>query len=214
VIAGMLPAAAVGVEAYSPDWETELLPAEAALVAGAVEKRRREFAAARNCARRALARLGWTDFPVLYGANREPLWPPGVAGSITHCEGYCAAAAARQGELRGLGVDAERNVPLPDGVLKLTCTEGEQREMVEIAGVSVPVLIFSAKESVYKAWYPIARRWLDYLDAAIDFDVAGSAFSVRLLASAPLDGLGAPIAFTGRFAATPEHVFTVVTVSA
>jgi 4'-phosphopantetheinyl transferase EntD len=214
MIASMLPACAVGFEAYESEWKTELLSAEAAIVAGAVEKRRREFAAARNCARLALARIGWPNFPVLAGPNREPLWPPGVAGSITHCGGFCAAAVARQGELRGLGIDAERNVPLPDRVLSLICTESEQREMAELAGLSVPMLIFSAKESVYKAWYPITGRWLDYQDAVISLDVANHAFSVRLLASAPQEALRTPITFCGRFAATPDHLFTVVTVPA
>jgi 4'-phosphopantetheinyl transferase EntD len=210
----LLPDGAVAVEAHGDRWETALLPEERPLVARAVENRRREFAAGRNCARRALAQLGWPDFPVLSGANREPLWPPGVLGSITHCQGYCAAAVARLAELdgiRGLGIDAEVNAPLSDGVVDLVCTPRERRLLLEAPGMSLPPLVFSAKESVYKAWFPIAGCWLGYQDAEIDFDIAAARFAVRLLPSAPPDGLSARVTLVGRFVATEAHVFTAVT---
>lgn len=195
----------------SPDaWDAPLLPEEEVLVARAVAKRRREFAAGRHCARKALARLGWPGFAVLAGANREPLWPPGIVGSITHCRGYCAAAVARATDLTALGIDAELNAELPPGVLRLTSTPREQEEMVSIPGVSVPALVFSAKESIYKAWYPLAERWLGYLDAEVELDPAGGRFAVRLLVEAP-PGLAAS-SFRGRFAFSREHVFTAVTV--
>jgi 4'-phosphopantetheinyl transferase EntD len=211
VITQMLPAEAVGVAAHEHDWATHLLPSEAALVARAVEKRRWEFAAGRNCARRALAELGWSGFPLLHRAGREPVWPPGVVGSITHCDGYCAAAVAPKAQLTSLGIDAERNALLPTGVPDLVCTVGEQQDIGGIDGVEVQALIFSAKEAVFKAWHPLTGLWLDYLDAALAFDVATGTFSVRLLPTAPLDEL--PGTFVGKFAATPEHVFTLVTVA-
>jgi 4'-phosphopantetheinyl transferase EntD len=153
---GSLPEGVVGVEAYADRWETELLPEERALVATAVKKRRHEFAAGRNCARRALAKLGWPDFPVLSGPNREPLWPPGVLGSITHCHGYCAAVAAPLAELKGIlgiGIDAELNAQLPQGVVELVCrpselgtldklTRGQQsRALVQREGVGLQGMV-------------------------------------------------------------------------
>ena len=214
MISGLLPGGVIAVEAYGDRWERELRPEERALVARAVEKRGREFAAGRNCARRALARLGWPDFSVRSGANREPLWPPGVLGSITHCQGYCAAAVARLDKLdgiRGLGIDAELNTPLPDGVIDFVCTPRERRSLVEARKVSVPALVFSAKESVYKAWFPIFGCWLNYKDAEIDLDPATGRFGVCLLQSAPPECLRTPLTFTGRFATTATHVFTLVT---
>jgi 4'-phosphopantetheinyl transferase EntD len=214
MIGSLLPAGAVAVEAYGDGCETEVLPEERSLVARAGDKRRREFAAGRSCARRALARLGWSDFPLLSGANREPLWPPGVLGSITHCQGYSAAAAARLADLdgiRGLGIDAELNAPLPDGVIDLVCTPWERRSLVEAPGMNLPTLVFSAKESVYKAWFPIAACWLDHQDAEIDLDIAAGRFSVRLLPSAPVDRLPARMSLAGCFATSDAHVFTVVT---
>jgi 4'-phosphopantetheinyl transferase EntD len=216
VIPQLVPAGVVVEEAGEADWSAALLPEEEPLVARAVEKRRREFAAGRACARRALERLGWTGFPVLAGPRREPLWPPGVVGAITHCQGYCAAAVARRAEVPGLGIDAELRGRLPDGVAAMVCTEAERGWSARLAGDQWPTLIFSAKESIYKAWYPVARRWLDYQDADLTFNAAGDhggGFRARIVIDVepaifpwnPLDG---------RYATTAERVFTAVTLPA
>ena len=71
-----------------------LFPEEEALVAGAVTKRREEFAAGRNAARAALAGLGPPPCPLLRAGRRAPAWPQGIVGSITHCSGFCCAVVA------------------------------------------------------------------------------------------------------------------------
>src|SRR5512134_460449 len=89
-----------------------LLAEEEPLVARAVDKRRREFAKGRACARAALARLGCVAGPLLTGSEREPLWPDGVVGSVTHTDSYCAVAVVRSAACAGLGIDAELAEPL------------------------------------------------------------------------------------------------------
>lgn len=100
-ILSLLPHGAAGAEAFADGWVADMLPSEEALVARAVDKRRREFATGRDCARRALSQLGWDEVPILAGPKREPLWPAGIVGSITHCPGYCAAIVARSTSLLG-----------------------------------------------------------------------------------------------------------------
>jgi len=213
VIASLLPALVVTVEAAEEDWTAPLLLEEEPLVARAVEKRRREFTAGRTCARRALERLGWRGFPILSGPRREPLWPPGIVGAITHCRGYCAAAVARVADVRSLGIDAELRERLPDGVADLICTEGERIRAAALPGDHWETLVFSAKESIYKAWYPVAQRWLDYRDADLTFDPEGGRFSGRILLPGAEDVFPwNPV--EGRFAASAERVFTAVTVPA
>ena len=213
MIAGLLPPAVVTVEAGEADWTAPLPPGEAALVERAVEKRRREFTAGRTCARRALARLGWTDFPVLAGPHREPLWPPGVVGAITHCHGYCAAAVARATDVRSLGIDAELRAPLPAGVAELVCTEPERRWTAALPGDHWGTVVFSAKESVYKAWYPVAGRWLDYLDAELTVERERGCFSARILQPKALEVFPwNPL--PGRFSVDEERVFTALVVPA
>ncbi len=213
MIAGLLPAFTATVEAHANGLAHDLLAQEAQLVGRVVEKRRREFAAGRACAREALGKLGWPQFPILAGQAREPLWPPGVVGSITHCAGYCAASVARSIELRSLGIDAEVNAPLPDGVEEMVCTEQErQRFAAVLPGLNWSTVIFSAKESVYKAWYPLSRRWLGPLDAELSFDPAGGQFTVHIVTPQLALAGDLPSSFIGRFAVTREHVFTTVIV--
>lgn len=211
----LLPPGVEVVEAEPLMWEAELLPEEAELVSRAVPRRRREFAAGRACARLGLSRLGFPPAPLLSGSDRAPLWPEGAVGSITHCPGYAAAAVARAAEMRGLGIDAEVNQPLPEGVAELVCTPAE-RAWAAAAPVGVinwPTLVFSAKESVYKAWQPLTGDWLGYLDAELTIDSDTGAFEARLRVDPP-PVLGSAFGcFRGRFAASRAHLFTAVSLS-
>ena len=69
-------------------------PAEEPLIARAVEKRRRDFIGARHCARIALGKLGEPPAAILKGEKGQPLFPRGIVGSLTHCDGYQAAVLA------------------------------------------------------------------------------------------------------------------------
>ena len=208
----LLPPEVVLVEAGAGEWEAPPLREESALVERAVLRRRREFAAGRACARRALELLGFPPAPLPAGPNRAPLWPEGAVGSITHCGDYCAAAVARTATVRALGIDAELNEPLPPGVAELVCTPAE-RDWVSAAGpgpVHWPTLIFSAKESLYKAWQPLTGGWLGYLDAELHLDCQAGTFQAT-----PAERAGTPAGLElnglrGRFAATPTHLLTAV----
>ena len=179
----------------------------------AVEKRRREFAVGRTCARHALKKLGWPQSPILIGRAHEPLWPPGIVGSITHCAGFTAASVARQAELLSIGIDAELNAALPDGVEERVITQNERHRCTALLP-NWSTLVFSAKESVYKAWYPVTKRWLGYLEVDLAFDPTAGEFTVRIL-SPQVHPTGDPHPrFIGRFAVTQEHVFTTAIVRA
>src|SRR5215831_1984935 len=114
MIERILPSRVAVAEAFGDDPAAELLPQECNVIARATESRQREFATARACARAALARLGQPAVAVLRGPGGAPQWPDGVAGSITHCPGYRAAAVALIRDVISLGVDAEPDEPLPD----------------------------------------------------------------------------------------------------
>jgi 4'-phosphopantetheinyl transferase EntD len=162
-----------------------LMPDERSFLARAVPTRVLEFTSGRGCARAALARLGCPPVAIAVGAQREPLWPPGFIGSITHCKGHCAAAVARwaPGTAHGiasLGLDAEPALPLPQDVARVVCTDGE-REWIEQHrqdGLPWDRLIFSAKESVFKCSFPITRHFLDFHDVELTFVGEGS-FQIR-----------------------------------
>jgi 4'-phosphopantetheinyl transferase EntD len=218
VIEKILPATVACAEAFADPPGPVLFPAEEALVAGAAAKRRREFATGRHCARMALAELGVAPAPVLRGETGAPRWPAGIVGSITHCAGYRAAAVARARDVLTTGVDAEPDEDLPAGVLELIALPGERERLRGLAaaapGTCWDRLLFSAKESVYKAWFPLTGRWLGFHDADITIDAAGATFDVRLLAAAA-DVRGLPLAgFAGRWRAEGGLILTAVTVPA
>ncbi|MFJ5780146.1 4'-phosphopantetheinyl transferase [Streptomyces sp. NPDC093094] len=166
-----------------------LLPEEETYVRHAVPARRQEYTTARHCARRALAGLGLPPAPVPSGPSGAPRWPDGVTGSITHCRGYRAAAVARTTGTAALGIDAESHLPLPDGVLETIARAEELHCLAPLErahpGICWDTVLFSAKEAVYKAWFPHFRRNLSFEDASLDFrtDAGGTTgtFTARLL---------------------------------
>ena len=56
--------------------------------------------------------------------------------------------------------------------------------------VDLTTIVFSAKEAIYKATFPLARRWLGFHDVEVDVDVDGETFEALVMAEAdhPLAG--------------------------
>lgn len=136
-----------GVGAARPADPALLHPEERAAIARAIPARQREFAGGRLAARRALAQIGQTDHAIPMGADRAPIWPRGVCGTITHAGPVCLAAASADPGLVGLGIDLEPDEPLPPDLLAEILLP-EERDLPAR-------LVFSAKEAVFKALYPI-----------------------------------------------------------
>jgi 4'-phosphopantetheinyl transferase EntD len=216
VIADILPPAVAAAEAFGDLPGVELYPGEEAVIAHAVDKRRREFATGRACARTALARLGVPGAPILPGSRGAPQWPPGVVGSITHCAGYRACAVALDRDVVAIGVDAEPNRELRDGVLKAVAGEAEEARILALQaampGVSWDRMLFSAKESVYKAWFPLTGRRLGFRDARVDFDPVRATFSARLLVAGPVVNGETLAGLDGRWVAGNGLLATAIVV--
>ena len=195
----------VAVATTREDIDVELFPEEEDSIAKAVERRRREFTTARACARTALAQLGLPAQAIPPGERGAPRWPAGVVGSITHCDGYRACALGRSVEVAALGIDAEPNQPLPEGILGDVALPEEQSRLRELAAVAPEVhwdrLLFSIKESVYKAWFPLAARWLGFEDAVVEIDRRSRSFSARFLVPGPSLAGNEVTGFSGRWLA-------------
>ncbi|MEU6075129.1 4'-phosphopantetheinyl transferase superfamily protein [Micromonospora sp. NPDC047074] len=214
MIEQILPAGVAVAESYDDPPGLTLFPEEEALVAASVDKRRREFTTVRHCARQALATLGLPAVPILSGERGAPQWPDGVVGSMTHCAGYRAAVLGRRAGFATIGVDAEPHAPLPDGVLDAIALPAERERIARLTvawpGISWDRLLFSAKESVYKAWFPLTRRWLDFSEADIVVDPAAGTFHATLLVPGPVLAGTRLSAFTGRFAVERGLVATAI----
>jgi len=95
-----------------------------------------------------------------------PLWPDGFAGSLAHDDEMAVAAIARTADIPSLGIDVEPAEPLPDEIAPLVVMPADV-----LAGVDPRLatrLLFSAKEAVYKAAYPLDGKVLGYEDISVD----------------------------------------------
>lgn len=204
-------------ELIGPPDDLNLFPEEENAVADAIQKRRQEFAAVRQCARGALSRLGHRAGPILPGDGGAPIWPEGVVGSMTHCPDYAAAAVARSSDVVALGIDAEPDEPLPVGALGLIALPDEEIQIGDLLTKRPDLcwdrLLFSAKESVYKTWFPLTGAWLDYDQAHVTVDPDAGTFSARLLVpSPPLNGTQL-LGFDGRWIRFEGILLTAIALS-
>jgi 4'-phosphopantetheinyl transferase EntD len=140
--------------------------------------RRSEFIHGRACARTALGDMGFPDPVIPVGASREPVWPDGIVGSISHCGDVAAAAVARREEIGGLGIDLELAEPLDSQTMAMVCHKKEQAWLRRSDdALHLAKLIFSAKESIYKCIWPSIRRFVDFQDISIQIDAKTNCFA-------------------------------------
>lgn len=206
----------VCAEAFGDPDDAALLPGEESIVARAVDKRRAEFTTVRTLARRALRDLGEQPVPILRGEKGEPLWPRGIVGSLTHCEGYRAAVVAHTLRVRSVGIDAEPHGPLPDGVLDHVSIPEERAVLADRDGaLHWDRILFCAKEATYKAWFPLTGRWLGFEDAHITVtpvDATSGTFTSRLLVDGATTDGGPPLTgFEGAWRVADGVIVTAIT---
>ena len=147
-----------------------LMPEEARHLGRAVQKRAREFAAGRLCARRAMAEFGMLDFPLEVAPDRQPKWPDCMVGSITHTAGFCAAVAAPRRLAAALGLDSEVVGDVKSDILSHICVAEEidwLESIPQSQRAAAAALMFSAKEAFYKFQYPAVGERLGFLDVRV-----------------------------------------------
>lgn len=83
-----------------------------------------------------------------------------------HCTGYRAVAVAPRRDLITLKIDAEPHEPLPpDGAGAIALDEELvrlTRLVTEKGAVCCDRVLFCAKETVYKAWFPLTHHRLGF----------------------------------------------------
>ncbi|MBT8215220.1 MAG: 4'-phosphopantetheinyl transferase superfamily protein [Acidimicrobiia bacterium] len=145
------------------DDEMALLPSRAVIA------RQDAFRLGRAAAHEALAAIGRDDKPVTIGDEREPVWPAGVVGSISHAADVAVALVAPAGETPGIGIDVEsrryapelnQHVPRPEERAWLEEADAEERHDRLLA-------LFSAKEAIFKAFYPRVGRFFGFEAASV-----------------------------------------------
>jgi 4'-phosphopantetheinyl transferase EntD len=189
---------------------TDLLPGEETALGQVCAIRRCQFAAGRRCGRRALAALDRAPEAILVGPGGEPRWPVGVIGSITHCCGYAAAIAMTAGVPAGIGIDVEPHQPISSRMLAHVASPSEHGWIAGAydLGVHFDRLLFSVKESIYKAWFPLTSSRLRFADVRVTFQPADRCWRARLMVPGPTVHGEAILGFEGRYAVDDGFVLS------
>lgn len=214
-----LPRWLAAIRVVTNGWPTGVVEARLPLSALEPHESTRSYVAGRLCAETALARAGAGRAcrEVTRSSDGAPQWPSGWCGSISHDATEAVALAAPGHLVDALGVDVE---PLLDddalhAVIDVCLTPAERARLpstTEHARREV-TLRFSAKEAYFKAIYPHARRFVDFVEAEVhDIDATAGAFRVVPVASPANPGSrsSALFAMEGRFAMAGDRMFARV----
>jgi len=190
------------------DYRTALPQQELALINDAIDKRAREFSTGRHCAHLAMQQLDIASAPLLKGSKREPIWPAGVVGSISHCRDLAGAVVAKKSSLQSVGFDVENRKQLDPRIARHVCTADESAwldsQAPNMRQLSL-LLIFSLKEAVFKCVYQASGVALRFRQCQLvpNFE-AGTAKAELAIDIADM----APAHCQLRFCYNENHVFS------
>ncbi|PZV36613.1 4'-phosphopantetheinyl transferase family protein [Mesorhizobium kowhaii] len=156
----------IGIRPIENGDQTALFSSEVAALGPAVAKVRRQSGAARIIARTLLGQMGFPPTPITKTRSGVPIWPAGIVGSLAHHNTVAAAAIAEKKRIATLGIDIEPNDPLPKDLIELIATPRERR-MYDLRLLQKRN-IFVLKEAVYKAYFQIYNKFLEFQDVEID----------------------------------------------
>jgi 4'-phosphopantetheinyl transferase EntD len=173
IVAMAVPGIAVDHRLIAEGDEAALLADEMAAFAGSVTKVRRASGSARIVARQLMSRFGHIEPQAIRkSTGGMPVWPDGIVGSLAHDARVAVAAMAARRDFFSVGVDVEPAEPIDPDLLAMIATPAERA-----AAPAEPTwgrLLFSIKEAVYKAVYPLDGRFLDHHDVEVSIS-AGTA---------------------------------------
>ncbi|MDO6522964.1 4'-phosphopantetheinyl transferase superfamily protein [Shimia thalassica] len=210
LIAGLPQDIGAGVTRVSSRNEA-LFPQEMTFVKNAVPSRLQEFSAGRAAARGAMKQLGLSPKPILAGADRAPVWPDGVIGSISHHDKTCVAVVSVDNKWRALGIDIEPDAPLAPDLVCEVCTTEEQNwlaQQPEGQRLRLARMIFCAKECTYKCQYPLSQTLFGF--DAIEISLKANSFEATFLQPVPLFETGQTL--NGEFTFAGQHMIAFMAI--
>ncbi|WP_324022184.1 4'-phosphopantetheinyl transferase family protein [Pantoea sp. JZ29] len=155
------------VEQYDDELFTEFsIPFPDQLIL-AVVKRKAEYLAARYAAQKALKLFGCNETPGT-SSNRSPVWPSEWCGSLSHSDECSIAVIAPKKSGMTPGVDIEFFAPETMRDTADMFVSADEKYVLSDSGIDYTtalLLIFSVKESLFKALYPEVGRFFNF-DAA------------------------------------------------
>lgn len=179
-------------------------------------KRKTEFLLGRVCAYKAYEKLTGKELLSLPAhKDRSPEWPADIVGTISHNQYWVGAAVAKSDELLGVGMDFEVMGRTKLELAKQIRSERDIKTHPSLTDEELLTVIFSCKESLYKALYPNVKKFFGFEDAALlEIDLDNGLFTIELLTELSLNfGPKSHKSFMGRLALGNKNCLTVLEVS-
>ncbi len=179
----------------------------------AVTKRKAEYLASRWLAQQTLTQLGMPDFVLRNAPDRSPVWPAAVQGSLSHTRSQVLLAVTR--EAMCVGVDIERHMAEETACetadMLMQPAERALLKRLPLPFAQAATLLFSLKESVYKALWPQLHQPMDFLQAELTaIDIAQGSATLHLCQDFAL-GFNRATALHARIWLDETHVMTLLT---
>lgn len=192
------------------DISAVLYPEEMIFVKNAVDKRKKEFAAGRICARRALNHLGFENCLLLKQDDGSIMWPPGITGTVSHSDIWCGAAVARCDDVKGIGLDIETVERIKLNIARMILTAREKMWLNNMPADDAQkwlAVIFSAKEALFKAMSGIVNKRIGFHDSIVIPSKKNQTFDV-ILGNNRLVPPSLGLSVAGRYFINDGSVFT------
>ncbi|ASD68775.1 hypothetical protein B1L02_18265 [Pseudoalteromonas piscicida] len=180
----------------------------------AVKSRQSEFLAGRFCASQAIKSLNNSSGQIPIGENRQPMWPEGLLGSISHIETSAICAAAIESEYKYLGIDIEnwisRQVSYEIKDLIISSEEESILKHSDFSDIESITLLFSAKESLFKAIYKYVGKYFGFEAAKlVMLDTKKCLLELEIVENLS-SNIRAGKKFICHFSLHEKNVFTIV----
>ncbi|WP_370966098.1 enterobactin synthase subunit EntD [Enterobacter wuhouensis] len=143
------------------------------------------------------------------GPSGEPIWPDGISGSITHSGTRAMAVVTQHPAL--IGIDCETILPenealeIKDGII-----DAQEEAVLSRSGYPLSLaltLVFSAKESLFKALFPKVKSFMGFDSARITML---DKETLMLALTRPLTGFDEGTAFTLHWLHDGDGVITLL----
>jgi enterobactin synthetase component D len=164
----------------------ELTSSDFNLSSAARTKRKNEFYSGRWCAIQCLIQKNETNLVILIGEDRAPIWPMGIIGSISHSDRLAAALLDKNTDCLAVGLDIQpvSSLTLAQDLKNIILHPLEIKRFAHQFNAIIFDLIFSAKETLFKALYPSCSVFFDHQDAEVfKIDSTQNILQIRLLRS-------------------------------
>lgn len=207
------------VELYRDDLYKELEIQEPSFIQTASAKRKSEYLAGRYLSKLLLQSYNICDVSVTSGIRKEPIWPDGYTGSISHTNKRAICAISSKNDYYSLGIDCERLITSKTiesiQALVIDDNEGALLRNRDENSQEAFTIIFSAKESLFKATHCLINSYINFDSAKIvslNMDNKKGSFILRL--NNPIFDIHfrSPL-IPGYYWRINDHIITLITIS-